>query len=179
MWHISFQGLKVLFNLLLTVAWAKPNLIQPVNLPAGRFRQESLDKRIHFYSSAFVHSLQDFDSVVFGWAWKAFLSSYIFLGRQCTWGQLEKKCGHQILWTCSVDSLFLSWNTRRHEVTFWQEKKWNEVLRKTENVSLSRCREGRCKYLSAVEHWFTRFELHFCIFHKSLVFGGTECFQGP
>lgn len=117
-----------------------------MNLPAGR--QESLDMRIHFYSSAFVHSLQYFDSVALGWAWRAFLSSYIFLGRQCRGGQQEKKCGHQIPWTCRVDSLFSScpgtpkdirslFGKKKSEMKYWDRLKtwaWAGAERVGENT---------------------------------------------
>lgn len=151
-----------------------------MNFPAGRFRQESLDMRIHFYSSVFTHSLQDFDSVALGWAWKAFLSSYIFLGRQCRWGQLGEKCGHQILRTWRVDSLFSScpgtpkdmrslFGKRESEMKCWDRLKiwaWAGAGRVGANIF-------QLLNIDSV------FEVRFCIFHKSLVFGGTECFQGP
>lgn len=119
-----------------------------MNLPAGRFRQESLDLRIHFYSSAFVHFLQDFDSVALGWACKEFLSSYIFLGRKCRWGQQEKKCGHQILWTCRADQLFSFYpgtpkdirslfGKKKSEMKYWDRPKisaWAGAERVGENI---------------------------------------------
>lgn len=83
-----------------------------------------------------------------------------------------------MVWTGRIDSLFTFCPGILKDVSSLFGMGKSEVEdRMSENISLSRCREGRWKY-SAIEYWFTQFGFLLVFSIKAQSFEGHSIFRG-
>lgn len=81
------------------------------------------------------------------------------------------KCGHHIIWTCRVDSLFSSCPGTPKDISSLSVEQKNQVEDRDSLKVLPSAGKGDVVLFHTVC-------ILFCVFYESLGFGGTACFQG-